>query len=144
MMRVFNGEGFGRVFTLRLDAGDYLLESVEAFIQAEGIVNAAVVSAIGTLDYCVMHMVMTTGYPPVEYFAKWNDQPLELSSVSGLIANGKPHLHMVVSDDNQAYSGHLEPGCRVLYLCEMVIAELNGFSFQREKNERGINQLTEA
>lgn len=141
-MRIFSGGNLGRVHTLRLDAGDYVLESINAFIEQEHIRNAVVISAIGTLDYCVMHMVMTTGYPPVEHFARWEDKPLELSSVSGIIADGTPHLHMVVSDHEKAYSGHLEPGCRILYLGEIVIAELEGFSYKRIKNERNIWELT--
>ena len=142
-MKTFTGAGFGKVHTLRLDAGDYLLESIEAFVRETGVKNAAVVSGIGTLDYCVLHMVMTTGYPPVEHFERWDDKPLELSSLSGLIADGKPHLHMVVSDHKTAFSGHLEPGCRILYLGEIVIAELEGFDFARQRNARNIWELNE-
>lgn len=140
-MQAFTGGAMGRVHVLRLDEGDYLLESIEVFIKQEQIRNAAVVSAIGTLDYCVLHMVMTTGYPPVEKFVRWEDKPLELSSMSGIIASGVPHLHMVVSDDKTAFSGHVEPGCRILYLAEIVIAELEGFDFKRIPDERTIKKL---
>jgi predicted DNA-binding protein with PD1-like motif len=140
-MNYFNARSSGRVFVLRLDPGDLLLESIKTMIQKEAIRDAYVASAIGTLDYCVMHMVMTTGYPPVEYFARWADKPLELSSIDGLIANGVPHFHMVVSDHEKAYSGHLEEGCRVLYLAEIVIVELDGANLTRVRNEQGIQQL---
>lgn len=140
-MRIFTGTGFGKVHVLRLDRGDYLLESIESFIQSENIRNAVIVSAIGTFDYCVLHMVMTTGFPPVEHFEKWEDKPLELSSLSGIIADGTPHLHMVVSDHKNAYSGHTEHGCRILYLGEVVIAEIDGFNFHRIKNENNIWEL---
>ena len=140
-MKIFKGNGFGKVHVLRLDKGDYLLESVEEFIKTENIKNAVVVSAIGTLDYCVLHMVVTTGFPPVEHFEKWEDKPLELSSMSGIIANGDPHFHMVVSDHQYAYSGHVEYGCRILYLGEIVIAELDGFDFMRVRNIDNIKEL---
>ena len=140
-MNYFNARSSGRVFVLRLDPGDLLLESIKTMIQKEAIRDAYVASAIGTLDYCVMHMVMTTGYPPVEYFARWADKPLELSSIDGLIANGVPHFHMVVSDHEKAYSGHLEEGCRVLYLAEIVIVELDGANLTRVRNVQGIQQL---
>ncbi len=142
-MKCFSGESFGKVYTLRLDKGDYLLESIEELIKQEKIKNAVVVSGIGTLDYCVMHMVMTTGFPPVEHFEKWDDKPLELSSISGVIADGEPHLHMVVSDHKYAYSGHVERGCRVLYLSEIVIAEMKGYNFKRIRNSNNILELTE-
>lgn len=142
-MKCFSGEGFGKIYTLRLDKGDYLLESIEEFIKQEGIQNAVIVSGIGTFDYCVMHMVMTTGFPPVEHFEKWEDKPLELSSISGIIADGTPHLHMVVSDNRAAYSGHVEKGCRILYLGEFVIAEMKGFNYHRIKNKNNIWELND-
>jgi predicted DNA-binding protein with PD1-like motif len=140
-MESFETRTSGRVFVLRLDQGDLLLESVNTFIQQEHIQDAYIASAIGTLDYCVLHMVMTTGYPPVEHFERWEDKPLEVSSISGLIANGVPHLHMVVSDHQKAYSGHVEPGCRILYLAEIVIVELEQSGFQRMRDEKGILKL---
>ena len=142
-MKIFTGSGIGKLHVIRLDRGDYLLESIEEFIRAENIRNAVIISAIGTLDYCVIHMVTTTGLPPVEHFEKWEDKPLELSSMSGIIADGVPHLHMVVSDCEYAYSGHVEHGCRILYLGEVVVAEMDGFNFRRIKNENNINELNE-
>lgn len=140
-MKCFYGKGFGKVFTLRLDKGDYLLESIEEFIKQNKIQDAVVVSGIGTLDHCVMHMVMTTGFPPVEHFEKMDNKPLELSAISGIIANGIPHLHMVVSDNKVAYSGHIEKGCRILYLGELLIAEMQGYHFMRTKNNNNILEL---
>jgi uncharacterized protein len=140
-MQSFETRTTGRVFALRLDQGDFLLESVNAFIQQNHIQDAYIASAIGTLDYCVMHMVMTTGYPPVEHFERWEDKPLEVSAISGIIASGTPHLHMVVSDHQKAYSGHVEPGCRVLYLAEIVIVELEPSGLQRARDEKGIMKL---
>jgi predicted DNA-binding protein with PD1-like motif len=138
-MKVFTQDKVGRIFILRLDQGDFVLESINELIERENIKNGVVVSAIGTLDYCTLHMVMTTGYPPVEHFEKWEDKPLELASIDGIIADGVPHLHTVVSDHEKAYAGHLEPGCRVLYLAEIVIMELEGDALTRIKNEKGIN-----
>lgn len=143
-MQTFSGQTSGRVFVLRLDPGDFLLESIRAFTADHNLQTAYIASAIGTLDYCVMHMVMTTSYPPVEHFAHWDNQPLELSSIDGLIANGEPHLHMVVSDHQTAFSGHLEEGCRVLYLAEIVIVELIPGGIQRVRDEKGILKLLQS
>ena len=140
-MEIFTGSNFGKVHVLRIDRGEYLLESIESFIDGNNIKNAAVLSAIGTLDYCVMHMVMTTTLPPVDHFVKWEDKPLEIASINGVIADGSPHLHMTVSNHEYAYAGHLEHGCRILYLCEIVIAEMEGFDFKRIRNENNILKL---
>jgi predicted DNA-binding protein with PD1-like motif len=123
-MKSFTGNSFGKVHVLRLDKGDYLLESIEEKKKKKNICNAVVLSGIGTLDYCVLHMVMTTGLPPVNHFEKWEDKPLEIASIDGIIADGIPHLHMTVSDHQYAYAGHLEYGCRILYLWGIVITEM--------------------
>jgi predicted DNA-binding protein with PD1-like motif len=141
-MEYFTADELGRAFVLRLDQGDYVLEGIMDLIRKENLKDAVVTSAIGTLDRCRLHMVTTTGYPPVEHFEQWEDEPLELSSIEGIIADGKPHLHAVVSDSEGAYAGNLEEGCRVLYLAEIVIAELRPASLTRAYDERHILKLT--
>jgi hypothetical protein len=140
-MKSFTNGSFGKVHVLRLDRGDYLLESIEQLTKEQNIMNGAVLSGIGTLDHCILHCVMTTGMPPVEKMLVWEDKPLEIASIDGIIANGQPHLHMVVSDDKAAYTGHVHHGCRILYLGEILIAEIEGFDFERVKNGEGINEL---
>jgi len=140
-MEYFSTEQIGRVFVLRLDQGDMLLESIKELIAKEGIKDAVVISAIGTLDMCVLHMVTTTGYPPEEHFERWDNEPLELVSVDGIIADGEPHLHAVVSDSEKAYAGHLENGCRILYLGEVVIGELESMDLKRIYNDKHILKL---
>ena len=140
-MKSFVAKPGSKLHILRLDPGDDLLGCVNDLIEKENIVNGAIVSGIGTFDHCVLHMVMTTSFPAVEHFEKWDDKPLELSSIDGIIANGMPHLHMVVSDHKFAYSGHVEPGCRILYLGELLIMEFEAEGLERVKNDRGINEL---
>jgi hypothetical protein len=140
-MEYFSTQQIGRTFVLRLDQGDMVLENINELIAKEGIKDAVVVSAIGTLDMCVLHMVTTTGYPAVEHFERWENKPLELSSIDGIIADGKPHLHAVVADSEKAYSGHLENGCRVLYLAEIVIMELKSMDLTRVYNDKHILKL---
>ncbi|MCL2696884.1 MAG: DNA-binding protein [Oscillospiraceae bacterium] len=140
-MKSFTNGAFGKVHVLRLDRGDYLLESIEAFIREQNITNAVVLSGIGTFDCCSLYMVLTTDFPVKKHFAKWENQPLELVSVDGVVASGIPHLHAVVSDCKGAYAGHLEYGCRISYLGEVVIAEIDGFNFERRLNEQGTNLL---
>ncbi|MCL6614258.1 MAG: DNA-binding protein, partial [Firmicutes bacterium] len=70
-------------------------------------------------------------------------RPRKPSAIQGLIIDGQPHLHAVVSDRERAYAGHLENGCRVLYLAEIAAMELaGGENLQRRPDERGINKIT--
>lgn len=130
------------VHVLQLDQGEDLLGSILEFIERSGVRHGAVISGIGTLDRCTLHMVTTTGYPPVEVFPEWIDRPLELVGMQGVIAAGQPHIHMTVSDTTQATGGHLEPGCRILYLAEVVIQEFTNLELTRAKNALGIDILT--
>ncbi|NRA38518.1 MAG: DNA-binding protein [Planctomycetes bacterium] len=140
-MQYTSSDRIGRTFVISMQAGDYLLESVHDLIAKENIVNAVIVSGIATLDKCRLHMVMTTDYPPVEHFEEWDDTPLELASIQGIIADAQPHLHTVVSDHKQAYAGHLETGCRILYLAELVIVEVLDISLTRRLNDKNIYSL---
>jgi hypothetical protein len=140
-MQYFDKAELGRTIILRLDQGDYVLESIQKVLDETGITDGYIASGIGTLDQCRLHMVTTTGYPPVETYPEWKDKALELVSVSGIIADGKPHLHTVISDSEKAYAGHMEPECRILYLGEIVIQEVKGQAMERIRNSRNIYEL---
>lgn len=140
-MEYFSTDKLGRVFIVRLDPGDYVLESMSELVVREKIKDAVVISAVGTLDMCTLHMVTTTGHPPKEYFKRWENEPLELVSIAGIIADGKPHLHAVVSDSEKAYAGHLEEGCRTLYLAEIAVLEVKGLGLTRIRDEKNILRL---
>lgn len=141
-MEAFISKQPGRSFVLRLDQGDLILESIEKLIEEEKIQNGVVVSGIGTVDASVLHMVTSTGYPPVEFFDRKENEAIEVVSIQGFIADGAPHLHMMISDRDAALGGHLEHGCKTLYLAEIVITEYPDLSLKRVPDERGINKLT--
>ena len=141
-MNVFMGEGAGRVLKLSIQRGEKLLESIEQELIKQGITDAVVVSGIGTLDRLVYHRVTSLDPSPKEEFITI-DSPLELCSVQGLVAAGKPHLHLVASDEAGTYAGHLEPGCTVLYLAEIVLLETRGEKLKRVRDENKLMQLTQ-
>ena len=120
--------------------GEDLLQCLEDAIEEYGIKNGCILTGYGTLDKSTVHMVTTTGFPPQEYFDK-KEQALEVLSIDGIIAGGELHAHMVLSDTESAYGGHLEPGCRCLYLCEVVIGVFEDIELSRKENENGIKEL---
>lgn len=120
--------------------GEDLLESLEAAIDEYNIKNGCILTGYGTLDKSTVHMVTTTGFPAEEYFDE-KEQALEVLSIDGIISEGNLHAHMVISDTESAYGGHLEPGCRCLYLCEVVIGIFDDIKLSRKENEHGIEEL---
>lgn len=63
------------------------------------------------------------------------------TAIVGLVVEGVPHFHIVCSDQNGTYAGHLEPGCEVLYLAEIVLLELTGKPLRRVTDENGLRLL---
>ncbi|MFX1341023.1 MAG: PCC domain-containing protein, partial [Promethearchaeota archaeon] len=104
--------------------------------------NGIIVSGIGTLKTCNMHYINHTDFPPSDSIYHL-EKPLELLSVSGIIANKEPHLHIVVScKDKEIYGGHLEPKSEVAYLAEIAILKTNFMPMKRHLDfERKIKLL---
>jgi hypothetical protein len=140
-MEWFRGGTCAEVIALRLDPGDDVLKSVAALAAEADIRAGAVVSGMGTLKAARLHWVTTTGYPAVEEFRDFAC-PLEIAGISGIIADHRPHLHTCISDTAQTYAGHLEPGCTVLYLAEIVVVKFGGIALERVPHpEKGTPML---
>jgi predicted DNA-binding protein with PD1-like motif len=136
----FCKQGTGRLIVINLERGDLLLESIRNALNSYGIRDAVVTSAIGSLSKVVLHRV--TGYEPqpVDEFVTL-EKPMELASLQGIVVDGHPHFHMVVSDLEQAYTGHLEEGTTALYLVEITLLELTNVELKRIPDENNIAKL---
>ncbi|HUV07485.1 MAG TPA: PPC domain-containing DNA-binding protein [Spirochaetia bacterium] len=141
-MRYFFGQALGRTIILQLERGEKLLESIRGLLERESIQNAIVLSAIGSLQRAHLHRVTGMQEPPVDEFIIL-ERPMELASLQGLVIDGEPHFHMVISDRENTYSGHLEVDTTVLYLAEIALAELKGIELKRVKNELNIARIAE-
>jgi hypothetical protein len=143
-MQVFPGGEIAEIVTLRLDKGEDVLASVESVARERGIHTGVVISGIGTLYEARLHHITHTGFPPRNEFVTC-EGPIELLNIDGIIADFVPHLHTCISIKEQTYMGHMEPGCRVLYLAEIAIARLEGVRLTRKTNPAtSINELTAA
>lgn len=122
--QLFGGGKVEEILWLRLDKGDMMLESINAFLEQNRIRDGAVLTAVGGLEKCKFHGVANT-MTTVE-------EPVELLNLNGLIAEGKPHLHIVVSTKARgAFGGHLEEGCKVLSPVEISMARFSGAAMTR-------------
>jgi predicted DNA-binding protein with PD1-like motif len=140
-MDVFPGGRITETIALRLDQGEDVLASIEKAAKQNDLHTGVVVSGIGTLDRARLHHITHTGYPPKDEFVEY-EGPIELLTIDGIIAEYKPHLHTCISIKDKTYMGHLEPGCRVLYLAEIAIARVEGLRLCRRPHpDTGVNQL---
>jgi hypothetical protein len=141
-MNIIKGKGEIEVINLGIEPGEMLLESIIQAIEKYDIQNGTVVSGIGTLKTCNMHYINHTEFPPSDSIYQL-EKPLELLSVSGIIADKEPHLHIVVScKDKEMYGGHLEPESEVAYLAEITILKTNFLPMKRHLDaQRKISLL---
>lgn len=122
---------FEKVLVARLDRGDDLLLSIQEMVKKEGISQGIILGAYGSLLESHVHMTILTTYPSKQEFIKM-EGPLEILSLQGIIAKGEVHAHMVLSNKNGTYGGHLEEGCKICYLAELSIASIGGATLVRE------------
>jgi hypothetical protein len=135
-MNVISSTAPVEVIAIGIQPGEMLLESIRRACKDRDIRNGAVVSGIGTLKTCHLHYIRRTEFPPADEFYTL-EKPLELLSVSGIIADGDPHLHVVVScGREEVYAGHLEEKSEVLYLAEIAILKCNELNLTRTPDER--------
>jgi len=133
-------EGVGRMVIMNLERDDLLLESIREELKRLDIRNAVITSAIGSLQKVVLHRVTGIEREPVDEFVTI-ENPIELASLQGYVLDGHPHFHMVVSDLEQTYTGHLEEGTKVLYLAEISLLEIVNPGLVRVKDENNIAKL---
>jgi predicted DNA-binding protein with PD1-like motif len=135
-MNIMQYKGQAETVIIGFGPGEMLLESIRAACAKAKIVNGVVVSGVGTLKTCRMHYIKHTDFPPQDVFFTVK-KPLELVSVSGIIADGEPHLHIVIScADKEVWAGHLEDGSEIAYLAEIAILKSNGLRLERHLDEK--------
>lgn len=141
-MKTMSYSGPMEVVCVSLETDEQLLESIRAAIAAHDIQNGVIVSGIATLKRCQMHYVEHTDFPPEDTFFTV-EKPLEVGAVSGIIADGEPHVHIVFGcRDTQTWVGHLEDDSAVAYLCELCILKFNGLRMARHGHEaHGVKRL---
>jgi hypothetical protein len=139
-MKTFTGSGLGKVLVISLGAGDKMLESIRQGVRDAGIRDGVVLSGIGTLSHVHYHRVSTLTADPVDEFHKLKD-PMEVASIDGLIVDYEPHLHFTFSGLEKTVAGHLEDDSTVLYLAEIVVAEVKDLNLVRYRGAHRIPQL---
>ena len=141
-MRSFIGGKPGRMLVVHLKKGEFLLESIEEELKRQNIKHAVLLSCIGSLRKAVFHYIVSTDDLATDKFLTL-ERPIELAAVQGLVLDGKAHFHMVLSDDDKTYTGHLEEGCEIQYLAEISLLEIENVNLERRTDEFGILYIDE-
>ena len=136
--KFFGGAQVQEIIRIRLDRDDLLLENIQAAIKRHNVQDGAVITAVGSLQECTFHGVVSLAATPEQKFTT-RKEPMEILNVNGIISAGEPHLHMTLAGvGGTAFGGHLEAGCKVLYRAEITIAKFSGTRLARTPNKEGV------
>jgi predicted DNA-binding protein with PD1-like motif len=65
----------------------------------------------------------------------------EITSLSGVVADGEPHVHVGVHEGDRTLGGHLLAGSPVSALAEVMLRRTD-LSLRREADDRDVRRLT--
>jgi predicted DNA-binding protein with PD1-like motif len=121
-----------KVWVLRVDPGEDVLESIRRFVTGASIRQAIVLGGYGTLAAYHLHWVTHNRIPTDNAFGQ-GESGVEILAMNGLVVDGEPHIHVTLSTMGGAFGGHMEPGCTAYVLCELFFAELAGVVLSRQR-----------
>jgi predicted DNA-binding protein with PD1-like motif len=116
--------GIKNLLFIRLNPGDDVLAGIREAVEKQDIKNAVILAGVGSVVSHHFHVVASPVNPPREDFTR-GDKPADILNINGFIINGRVHAHIVYSDKDIAYGGHLEPGSRVLTFAVVTMAEVD-------------------
>lgn len=141
---VVGGARGGKIVVARLGYGDLLLESLRAICRAEKIRNGVILTGFGSLTDVSVTGVLGPAFPPRRFYNRRSPRGVEILAIAGVIADYHVHAHLVLCDKDRAFGGHLEPGCRILSLAEIVIMRLDGVKLARRLDPLTGQKLLQA
>lgn len=116
----------GRFFAMRLKPGEDVLDTLQAFVAANNLPAAAIVTVVGSLT----HAMIRYAARPV---GTLREGLFEIVSMIGTVEAAGAHVHISCSDENgDMFGGHMLSGCLVRTTCEIVLMELTDLTFSRE------------
>ncbi len=141
-MKSFKSGGLGRTLIIELERGDKIIEGVCDALEAAGIENAIVGSAVGSIQKLNYHCPTDMGAAASDEFVTV-ERPMEIGSLIGSVFGGAVHFHIVASDTEKVYSGHLEYGSETMYLLEIIMVEVNDCNLERRSTPENVKKLFE-
>jgi uncharacterized protein len=128
---VAGGARAGEVVVVRLAYGDLLLESIQEICKQRKIRDGIILTGFGSLTDIAVSGAVGASFPPRKFYKRTRPRGVEILAMAGVIADYHVHCHLVLSDRNQAFGGHLERGCRILSLAEIALMRVNGIKLAR-------------
>jgi predicted DNA-binding protein with PD1-like motif len=123
-------------YTFRLQSGQDLFDSIQAFVREKHIEAGCVLSGVGSLTHATLRLANR------EFLSEY-DGHFEIVSITGTVSIYGSHLHISISDgDGKTIGGHFESGCKIYTTAEIVIAVFKDVIYKREfAKDSGYDEL---
>ena len=115
---------FDRVVVLRFKFDTDLLAGLQKMVKQEKIANAIILSGMGSVRGYQVHQVSNRTFPSKNMYVANPTEPADIVGMSGFIANGVIHPHIMLATPDKAFGGHLEPGTTVFTFACVTIGVL--------------------
>ena len=116
---------FARVEVLRFKYGADLLTGLESMAKQEKIHNGVILSGIGSVRGYHYHTVSNRTFPSKDTFVKNPEAPADLVSMNGYVIDSRVHAHVMFSNPEKAFGGHLEKGTEVFTFAVVTVGVLD-------------------
>src|SRR5262249_40168055 len=110
-----------RVVIVRLKNKTDMLDGLQQAVAREHIQNAVILNGFGSVTSHYTHVIDNTTLPPKNGVTK-ESGPYDLTTVSGLVMNGRVHAHITLASTQKMTGGHLEPGTTVFTFVTVTLA----------------------
>lgn len=114
-----------RIVVLRFKYNTDLLAALRKTVADQKIQNAVILSGFGSVRGYQVHQVANRDFPIKESYVQDPTAPADIVGMSGFIANGRIHPHIVLANQDHAFGGHLEPGTTVFTFAVVTIGILD-------------------
>lgn len=125
-----------KTYAVRLTRGMDLLKSIKEYCIEHHLRAGIVLSGVG----CVLKARVrdASGVNIVEI-----DEHMEIVSLTGTVSEKRCHLHISFAKEGlSVIGGHLVEGCVINTTCELVIGEMENYSYDMEfDDETGYEEL---
>lgn len=120
-----------RIHVFRLRPGDDLLGGIRAYVNANHLQAAVLLSAVGSLTQA---SIRYANQPE----AHIHTGHFEIVSITGTVEEGGEHIHLsIATGQGNMIGGHLMTGCKIYTTGEITLAEIEGVRFTRETDREG-------
>ena len=128
----------GRVFVLRMDDGEDILESIQKFVKEKCIGSGMMLFLGAMLDGRAVTGPEKPVIPPVPHFEAFDSawEVFGMATIYPSTEGPKIHMHSSMGRGRAALVGCIRGKASVYLIVEAVLIEFNGLDARRELDER--------